>query len=231
MPTSGGGYGSPVSWLTEPDSDWDAPDPDDEPRNRLRLVALLAGTWLAVSVVVLIVLLLVGGHHSASDPTTTGHSSTAAESAGPSPSDSPPAVAVPAGWTRRAADRQTNCAAHAYGQIAAFFTRTPCTSVSRLLATTLSGRRAIVIASHAVTFPEAAQAKSYLTLVNADGTGNVADLLREGVRYPGGPSALPTAAFASRQDGTTVHVVEAAYAAGTSSATDPTLQSVARQGL
>ena len=132
---------------------------------------------------------------------------------------------------RRASDSQTNCAAHAYGQVQGFFARTPCISVQRLLATTNEGGRAVVIASNVVTFGSAAQAQRYLTLVNADGTGNIADLLREGVSYPGGPEKLPDAAFASRLDGNRVLVAEAGYVGGTSSATDPTLRAIAERGV
>lgn len=220
-----------MSWLTEPDSDWDSTDPDSEPpRSRLRLVALLLGAWLAVSLVVLLVLLLVGGHHSGNSPAASGSRSS---SASPGTGSASSAGALPAGWKQQAADDQTNCAAHAYGQVATFFARTPCRSVHRLLATTSSSDgRTIVIASNVVTFASDAQAKSYLALVNADGTGNIADLLREGLRYPGGPTALPTpAAFASAQDGAAVHVAEAGYVTGTSSADDPSLQAAAKQGV
>jgi len=212
-----------VSWLTEPDSDWDS-DPEDEPPNRLRLVALLIGAWLAVSVVVLIVLLVVNGHHS--NPSVAANSPST--SASPSATNS---AGLPTGWTQRAADDQTNCAAHAYGKVAAFFATTPCTSVHRMLATTSTGGRAVVIATNAVTFANASQAKSYLAMVNADGTGNISDLLREGVRYDGGPTTLPTSAFASVQQDNVVRVAEAGYVAGTSSPSDPALLAVAKQGV
>jgi hypothetical protein len=190
------------------------------------LVALLVGAWLAVSVLVLIVLLVVGGRNS--DQAASGPTGAAT---GPASTPAPAAGALPAGWRQQAADDQTDCAAHAYGKVAAFFARTPCTKVHRLLATTSAGGRAIVIATNEVTFSNAAQARSYLTLVNADGTGNIADLLREGARYPGGPTALPTAAFASVQDAAVVRVAEAGYVAGPSSPSDATLLAVAKQGI
>ena len=221
-----------MSWLTEPDSEWDSDDYPRQPRSRLRLVALLLGGWLVVSVVVLLILLAVGGHHSSNKAggsgTTVGNSSTASRPAGSAHSST---SGLPDGWVRQAADRQTDCAAHAYGQVQAFFARTPCTSVQRLLATTNSHGRTVVIASNVVTFRTAAQATEYLSLVNADGTGNIADLLREGVSYPGGPDKLPDAAFASRLDGNRVLVAEAGYVGGTSGATDPALREIAEQGV
>lgn len=221
-----------MSWLTEPDSEWDSDESPREPRSRLRLIALLLGGWLVVSVVVLLILLAVGGRHSANQAggpgSTAGNSGSANK---PSSSAHSTASALPDGWVGRAADRQTDCAAHAYGQVRSFFARTPCTSVQRLLATTNSHGRAVVIASNVVTFPTAPQAQQYLTLVNADGTGNIADLLREGVSYPGGPDKLPDAAFASRLDGNRVLVAEAGYVGGTSGATDPALREIAEQGV
>lgn len=221
-----------MSWLTEPDSEWDFDDSPRPPRSRLRLIALLLGGWLVVSVVVLLILLAVGGHHSSNQAGGSGSTAGNSSSAGrPTNSAHSAASALPDGWVRQAADRQTDCAAHAYGQVQAFFARTPCTSVQRLLATTKSDGRTVVIASSVVSFQTAGQAQQYLTLVNADGTGNIADLLREGVSYPGGPDKLPDAAFASRLDGNRVLVAEAGYVGGTSGATDPTLREIAEQGV
>jgi hypothetical protein len=216
-----------MSWLTEPDEEWDPVD--DPPRSRLRLVALLLGGWLAVSLLVLIGLLAFGGH-SNSRHQAGGGSSSSSPATGGQPS-SKPTETLPAGWVRQAGDDQTDCAAHSYGQVQAFFARTPCSSVHRLLATTKQGERTVVVASNVVTFDTAAQAARYLALVNSDGTGNISDLLREGVGYAGAPSKLPNAAFASRRAGSQVWVAEAGYVTGTSSATDATLKAVAEQAI
>lgn len=214
-----------VSWLTEPDEDWDPVE--EEPKSRVRLIALVLGGWLVVSLLVLFGLLLFGGH-SDRHPAATAPSPNSPGTAQPSAS---PTDTLPDGWVREAGDDQTNCAAHSYGQVQAFFARTPCSSVHRLLATTNQGGRVVVIASNVVTFDTAAQAKRYLTLVTSDGTGNISDLLREGVSYAGGPSKLPAAAFASRQAGSRVWVAEAAYTAGTSNPDDPALKAIASEGI
>ncbi|MGI8666888.1 MAG: hypothetical protein ACR2N4_12785 [Jatrophihabitans sp.] len=221
-----------MSWLTEPNEDWDPPeiwDPaEDEPKSRVKLVALFLGGWLVVSILVLVGLLAFGGHGSSGRKNLTQPSTGSSAS---SPSTSAPADNLPAGWVREAGDDQTNCAAHSYGQVQAFFARTPCSSVHRTLASTNQGGRAVVIAQNVVTFDTSAQAARYLALVNSDGTGNISDLLREGVSYPGGPSSLPAAAFASRQAGGQVWVAEAAFASGASDPASPVLKALATKGI
>jgi hypothetical protein len=221
-----------VSWLTSPDSDWDPDNPvanvdpyPDEPRSRGRLIFLLVAGWLVVSVFVLIALLTFGGGGSKkaggqpSAPAPTSHTSQSRS------------LSVPDGWVQQAADDQTNCAAHSYGQVQQFFAKTPCLSVHRVLATTNQAGRNVVVASYVITFKDQGQAKRFNALVTSDGTGNISDLLREGITYPGAPRALPTAAFASSQDGSRVVVAEAGYVTAPSNPSDPALMAVAQQAI
>lgn len=235
-------YGVPVSWLTQPDTEWD--EREAPPRSRLKLaLAVLAG-WLAVSLIVLIGLLTFDGHRPRNQPVsapTTGpptppaSSSTSASPslpASPSPTASPSSSgSAIADWVLRASDDQANCVAHSYGQVQVFFTRTPCASVRRSLFSTEHDGRAVVVAASTVTFDNLAQATDYLRLVTADGTGNINDLLREGTRYPGSPSKLGVAAFASRQDGLRVLVAEAAYVEGQSDHQDAGLRAAAQRAV
>jgi hypothetical protein len=228
-----------VSWLTEPDADWDEQQAPPR-RNRLKVVVVVLAGWLTVSLIVLVGLLRFGDRGSLSEhpssPKTTATSS-AATTATPTPSasagtaGSSPTGAVPAGWVRRADDEQANCTAHSYGQAQIFFARTPCASVHRSLLSTERNGRSVVVATSTVTFASQTQAADYLRLVTSDGTGNIKDLLREGVRYPGSPSKLPTTAFASRQDGLRVLVAEAGFVGGRSDFRDPTLQAAARAAV
>jgi hypothetical protein len=231
------GYGLCVSWLTEPDEDWDEQEPP--PRNRLKVAAAVLGGWLAVSLIVLVGLLRFSDRDTSDRPagprapmaTSTVASPTPATSTPAGTASSSPTGAVPAGWTRRADDDQANCTAHSYGQVQIFFARTPCSSVHRSLITTERDGRNIVVATSTVTFASLSQATSYLHLVASDGTGNINDLLREGTRYPGSPSKLPVTAFASRQDRTRVLVAEAGFVDGRSDYRDPTLQATARKAI
>jgi hypothetical protein len=231
-----------VSWLTSPDSDWDPEDPaatpdafaDDypdsphEPRSRGKLIFLLVVAWLAVSVLVLVVLLAIGGTHK--DNKAGGQPSAPGTSASKPPTSS--SLSVPDGWVQQATDDQTNCAAHSYGEVQKFFAKTPCSSVHRMLTSSNQAGRNVVVASYVITFKNQGQAKKFNDLVTSDGTGNVSDLLREGITYPGAPKALPdNAAFASRQDGSRVVVAEAGYVGGTSTPTDPALNAAANKAI
>jgi hypothetical protein len=202
----------------------DLDDYSDERPSRMKLVAIVLTGWLVVSIAVLAFLLLVRGPHSNS--TTSAPSVTRTPSAGgASTTDS--SSSLPDGWVQQATDDQTNCAAHAYGQVPAFLTKTPCSSMHRVLSTTNQGGRTVVISSYTITFNTAARAASFNTLVTSDGTGNVDDLLREGITYPGAPAKLPPAAFASRLSGLQVQVAEAGYTTGVSSTDDATLKKLA----
>lgn len=215
-----------MSWLTEPEDEWDSVDP--EPKSRVKLVALFLGGWLVVSLIVLIGLLSFGGHSGSGHKAATGSGSRTTSSTN---SASPSTENLPDGWVREAGDDQTNCAAHSYGQVQTFFAKTPCSSVHRVLATTNQRGRVVVIAMNVVTFDTGVQAKKYLDLVNSDGTGNISDLLREGVSFAGGPSRLPAAAFASRQAGGRVWVAEAGFVTGKSDPADAKLKALATAGI
>jgi hypothetical protein len=206
----------------EPDAPTGGGQRSRPPRSpRLTWTLALVGGWLVVSLLVLGGLLLFAGNDKSTD---SSHSAVTASS-----SASASTLPLPAGWVEQARDTQTDCAGHAYGQVQTFLKTNACTQVDRLLATFVSSGRPVVVAANVIRFPTAQLAAQYLALVNADGTGNISDLLREGHTYPGGPPKLPTAAFASRADNTAVHVAEAAYATGASSATDATLKAAATQ--
>lgn len=115
-------------------------------------------------------------------------------------------------FTRNAGRSDTDCATNSYGKVADFFRATPCSKLDRVLYTsTVDGRPAVVSVS-VVTMPTEQAASDLQKLADSNGTGNVADLLRAGVRVPGGPESLTDAGYASTRDGTTVVVVEADFA-------------------
>ncbi|MFN2494767.1 MAG: hypothetical protein ABR608_02495 [Pseudonocardiaceae bacterium] len=60
-----------------------------------------------------------------------------------------------------------------------------------------------------VAMPSQEDAADLQTLADANGTGNVADLLREGVTLEGSPPRLRGASYASQRHGSVLVIVEA----------------------
>jgi hypothetical protein len=94
--------------------------------------------------------------------------------------------------------RDATCVDHAYGKpIIDFLTQHPCRGLQRYLGTTTVGGRAVGFAESTTSFTGTA-VDPYVTsgkfrqLEEADGTGSLNDLLREGYRMPSGPSSVPS---------------------------------------
>lgn len=84
--------------------------------------------------------------------------------------------------TERGVDAADDCAVHSYGQVREFFVRQPCTALYRGLFEVRDGRVTALIAVAWVDMPDAEQARAFQQLVDRNGTGNVTELTREGVR-------------------------------------------------
>ncbi|WP_246080767.1 hypothetical protein, partial [Modestobacter altitudinis] len=125
-------------------------------------------------------------------------------------------------FTLRAVEVDDTCRGHAYDAVAAFFASSDCTGLRRSLWSADAGGQPAVVSLSRVTMPDVANAQALRSLADTDGSGNVNDLLREGVGYDGGPAKLSGAQYASAQQDTTVTIVETSWTggAGTSSALD-----------
>lgn len=110
----------------------------------------------------------------------------------------------------------TDCAHRSYGKAHKFFERTPCAALSRTLYSTTgaNGERVLTSVS-TVTMPSASDAAALKGLTDADGTGNVTDLVSSGVRLPGGPKSLKGSGYASVQQGSVVRIAESGFFTGT----------------
>ena len=175
------------------------------------LLVVAAAVVLLVAAVVAGVNLLGGGPEgSSADPGTVATSPVAeAPAEGPVAGDT--AELEGRTFTAQAVDLVDSCRSHAYGQVAEFFAAADCTGLSRALwATQLEGR-AVVVSVSRVRMPDTATARDLQSLTDTSGTGNVNDLLREGVRYAAGPEALSGSEYASAVSGPVVTVVEASW--------------------
>ena len=126
--------------------------------------------------------------------------------------------------------KDDTCFDHAYGApIITFLTRHPCTGLERYLATTTVDGRPVGFAESATGFPGTAKdpyhwASRFIALEQANGTGSLNDLLREGYRLPSGPTAIPTGeAFNVIGQDAGVTVWDAWYLDGTTPTNDPPL--------
>src|SRR5699024_4754008 len=103
------------------------------------------------------------------------------------------------------------CAANSYGTVKEWFTRNPCEQLARgLFITQIDGERALVSVS-AVLMSEPNEAQQLKITTDSDGTGNVADLVRDGTaRLPEAPN-VAGGAYDSAVEGTEVTIVESAF--------------------
>lgn len=137
-------------------------------------------------------------------------------------------VSVPGGYTVRASDTVTDCRANSRGKVQQAFADTPCRSAERYLATGVVAGRPVLYVVSRIRMPSASDAAAIKVVIDGTGTGNVNDLLREGVTYPGAPERMPRSGYASLQDGEVLVVAEAGFTdGGSTSNTDPRLRAAA----
>ena len=123
------------------------------------------------------------------------------------------------------------CLGNAYGAVADFFADTDCAGLARALYSTDVGGRPVVVSVSVADMGDTAGARALQALADRNGSGNVNDLLREGVRYPGGPDQLSGAQYASAVSGSTVTIVETAWAGPGSTGSTADLDVVASTAL
>lgn len=122
------------------------------------------------------------------------------------------------------------CFDHAYGQaMITFLTQHPCRGLERLLGTTSVNGRPVGFAESVTSFTGTpsdpyADSSTFRQLEEADGTGSINDLLREGYRLPSGPTSVPSSeAFNVVGQDNGVTVWDVWYLNGPTPANDPAL--------
>ncbi len=193
------------------------------------------GLFLVVALVA--VALLVGGGWlllDGRDGSTDG--AAAADQSAPASAPAGPQVGVVqtvAGqdYTVQAVNSTGTCAGHAYGAVAEFFAATDCTGLSRALYSTDVRGEEVVVSVARVQMPDGTAARDLRALADQNGSGNVSDLLREGVRYQGSPAKLAGAEYASALSGPTVTIVEAAWVEADSQSRSADIDRVAGDAL
>jgi len=136
-------------------------------------------------------------------------------------------TAAPALYTVQVTDVITDCVSHSHGMTKSSFKKENCVKATRFLATgKVSGRPTVFVLSQ-IRMASAEAAASLKQVLDATGTGNLNDLLREDKTYPGAPNAMPASGYASVQNGTVVVVAEAGFAHGPSASSNPALRAAA----
>ena len=185
-------------------------DERDEPTHRLRNAAVIVAGLVVVALLGVAGWLLLGDR---ADDGGTASGPSASESAAPGPQVGDVQTIGGVGYTVEAVDLVDSCVGHGYGAVGDSFGTTDCTELSRALYSTDVSGEAVVVSVARVQMPDATTARALRALADQNGSGNVSDLLREGVRYTGSPAELSGAEYASALSGPTVTIVEAASAA------------------
>jgi hypothetical protein len=185
--------------------------------------------WLPASAAVLVALLLltgivyaIGSSSSADDPTNTTSARTESSSVTIDGVTFQPKGAV----------SDTDCAAHAYGDVQVWLERNRCSELVRArYETTSDGKQAAVLVA-VLRFPESVLAGELDTVAQKPGSGAIADASTEGTAWPG--EAKPffeSAAFASGREGNSLKLVQAVWIGTPSTPDDETLRKLATSAL
>ncbi|MCZ2857604.1 hypothetical protein [Blastococcus sp. VKM Ac-2987] len=194
------------------------------------------GRWSAVllgAVVVLVALVGAGAWFLLGDgpDDVPGSATPGPGTAAPGPAAGDVRAVDGTDFTVEAVQVDDTCAGHAYGAVADFFAATDCAGLSRALYSAEVDGAPVVVSVSRVTMSDAAVARELRVLTDRNGSGNVNDLLREGVGYDGAPAQLRSAQYASAVSGPTVTVVETAWADPSTAGSTAAVDEAASDGL
>jgi hypothetical protein len=111
-------------------------------------------------------------------------------------------------------NKVSNCAAHAYGDIETFLKNTKCDHLARqLFVTKLDDGRTVYTSVSVITMQNEADAAELRDFTDKDGSGNINDVVRDGLVKIEGIGKLSRAdGYKSQQSGQDVIIVEADFA-------------------
>jgi hypothetical protein len=192
---------------------------------------LLIGAALVVVVLVVLGAIVFFGR-TGGGTAAAGHTSSA--SASPTAQLKPGTVQEVDGvaFTVQATKVDDTCVGHAYGAVGDFFNATNCLGLSRALYSTQLDGKPVVVAVSRVRMPDAASAAALKALADRDGTGNVSDLLREGVTYNGAPQQMVDTQYDSAPPkDNIVTIAVTSWVAGRAGGSSAPLKALANSGL
>jgi hypothetical protein len=213
-------------WDRAPEHD----DPGEERPGRTRRILLAVAAVLVLALIGIGLALMLGDRDGDGGTAATPTEPSETVPIGPAVGSVQQVAGV--SYTVRAVEVDGTCAGHAYGDTASFLETADCTGLSRALYSAQVGGREVVVSVARVRMPDTVAARDLRGLTDTSGSGNVSDLLREGITYPGGPKSLGDGAeYASAVSGPTVTIVESAWANPSAGGTDAEVDQVATSGL
>jgi hypothetical protein len=186
--------------------------------------------WLPASAVVLVALLLLTGivyavaSSGSTDEGSRNTATTSTESSGVTVGDYT--------FEPKGAISDTDCAAHAYGDVQVWLERNRCAELIRArYESTSDGKRAAILVA-VLRFPETALAGELDTVAQQPGSGAIADASTEGTPWPGKSKPFfESAAFASGREGNSLRLVQAVWIGAPSTPDDEALRKLATNAL
>jgi hypothetical protein len=82
------------------------------------------------------------------------------------------------------------CATHATGQVAVYLSQAGCEELARSLYTIDVADRPVLISFAEVVLTDPSANAEFISLITADGTGDINSLLADGETFPGAPDAF-----------------------------------------
>lgn len=186
--------------------------------------------WLPVSAAVLVAMLLLTGivyavASAGDDDDTSSGSATTATASNDVEIDGQ--TFVPKGTVT-----DTDCAAHAYGDVQAWLESNRCAELVRMRYESTSDDKRAAILVAVLRFPESALAGELHTVADQPGSGAIADPSTEGEPWPGGTKPFfESAAYASGREGNSLKLVQAVWIGTPSTPDDEDLTRLAKLAL
>lgn len=186
--------------------------------------------WLPASAAVLVALLLLTGimyamaSSGSEDEATKNTTSTRTETSGVQVNG---LTFEPKGTVS-----DTDCAAHAYGDVQVWLERNRCSELVRArYESTSDGKRAAVLVA-VLRFPESVLAGELNAVADKPGSGAIADASTEGEPWPGNSKPFfESAAFASGREGNSLKLVQVVWIGAPSTPDDEVLTKIADSAL
>lgn len=197
--------------------------------------------WLPIAAIGLLVVLvgtaIVSATSGGDDPAPVAASSAPPATSAPQPprtTSAPAPTSAPStevALTSRASSADARCASHGFGDVQASLGRTSCSEVRRgSFDATVDGKKAAVSVA-VVSFPDTRTADEFRKVADNPGGGGIIDVATEQSKWDGAVPRFEGAAYASALDGKSVRLVQAVWAAGTSTPEDPALVRAAKAAL